>query len=180
MPALVRPSAPLMASFIEALREGYSRDTLRPETPDTIAAIAAEPDWYLGQIPNPPTTIVLPDGTLGQRVPETMLWWAGGDRFLGSIQIRHHLNAVLEQWGGHIGYAVRPSEREKGHASAMLAAMLGHVRAHLPDLTRVTLTAVQENIASNRVIQKNGGLLEKTIPHPWHDGALGNRYWIEL
>jgi predicted acetyltransferase len=180
MPALVRPSAPLMASFVEALGEGYSRDTLRPETPETIAAIAADPDGFLGELLNPPATLVLPDGTMGQRVPATLLWWTDGDRFLSSIQVRHYLNAHLEQWGGHIGYAVRPSERGKGHACAMLAAMLDHVRAHLPDLTRVILTASQKNPASCRVIEKNGGVLERAIPHPWHDGEIGNRYGIAL
>ncbi len=179
MPALRRPELAHMASFVEAMREGYSRDTLRPETPDTIAGVAADPAWFLNQIVNPPTTVVLPDGTLGERVPETLLWYVEGDEFLGSIAVRHWLNPVLEQWGGHIGYAVRPSARGKGYATAMLAGMLDHVRANLP-LTRVTLTAVQENHASNRVIRKNGGVLEKAIPHPWHEGAIGNRYWIEL
>ena len=42
MPHLVRPAMAQMASFIEALREGYSRDTLRPETPESIAQVAAE------------------------------------------------------------------------------------------------------------------------------------------
>ena len=38
-----------MPSFLEALREGYSRDTLRAETPESIAEIAADPvtqDWW--------------------------------------------------------------------------------------------------------------------------------------
>jgi predicted acetyltransferase len=86
---------------------------------------------------------------------------------------------MLEQWGGHIGYAVRPSARGQGHASAMLAGALDHIRANLP-LTRVTLTASVENPASLRVIEKNGGVLFDTIPHPWHKGELGRRYWIEL
>src|SRR5258708_4578492 len=120
-----------MASFVEALREGYSRDTLRADTPETIAAIAKAPEWFLRQLHDPPTTIVLPDGTTGPRVPETHLWYAKGDEFLGAISVRHSLTPMLDLWGGHIGYAVRPSAWGQGHASAMLAGMLGHVRANL-------------------------------------------------
>jgi predicted acetyltransferase len=179
MPALVRPEMAHMPSFVAALREGYSRDSLRAETPETIAAIADAPAWFLRALHDPPTTIVLPDGTIGERVPETHLWYVEGDEFLGSISVRHSLNAALEQWGGHVGYAVRPSAQGQGHATAMLAAMLGHIREHLP-LDRVTLTANVDNIASLRVIEKNGGTLRDEIDHPWVPGDRGRRYWIAL
>lgn len=176
---LVTPDLAHMASFVDALREGYQRDTLRAETPQAIAQIAREPDWFLRQLNDPPAHIVLPDGTLGERVLETQLWYVEGDEFLGSISVRHRLNAILEQWGGHIGYAVRPSAWGRGHATAMLAAMLDHVRAHLP-LERVTLTANVKNLASIRVIEKNGGVFHDEIAHPWIEGDTGRRYWIDL
>jgi predicted acetyltransferase len=169
-----------MASFVEAMREGYSRDTLRPETPETIAAIAEAPDWFLGAILNPPTTIVLPDGSLGERVPETVLWYVEDEAFLGSISVRHRLNAVLEQWGGHIGYAVRPSAQGNGHASVMLADVLEWCRRELPELDRAMLTVNTRNPASIRVIEKNGGVLQDVVPHPWVEGDEGRRYWIAL
>ncbi|MET0273240.1 MAG: GNAT family N-acetyltransferase [Phenylobacterium sp.] len=168
-----------MASFVAAMREGYSRDTLVPETPQTIAAIAAEPEWFVGTLLQPPATIVLPDGTLGQRVPETILWYVEGDAFLGSVSVRHGLNAALEAWGGHIGYAVRPSARGRGHASAMLAGALEHARDLLA-LERVMLTVNTKNPASVRVIEKNGGVLADVVPHPWIAGDEGRRYWIDL
>jgi predicted acetyltransferase len=179
MPQLVRPAIAHMASFVDALREGYSRDSLRDETPETIASIAAAPEWFVGTILNPPATVVLPDGTLGERVPETHLWYVEGDEFLGSISVRHRLNDVLAGWGGHVGYAVRPAARGKGYASAMLAGMLDHIRANLP-LRRVMLTVNVKNPASIRVIEKNGGVLADTIPHPWIAGDEGRRYWIDL
>ncbi|WP_334162288.1 GNAT family N-acetyltransferase [Phenylobacterium sp.] len=176
---LVRPDLRWMASYVEAMREGYSRDNLRVETPETIAAIAAEPEAFVRQLLAPPTTIVLPDGSLGERVPETHFWAVEGDRFLGSISVRHRLNPVLEKWGGHIGYAVRPSERRRGVAGAMLAEALAWCRETLP-LDRVMLTVAEDNPGSQRVIEKNGGVLEDTIPHLWVEGALGRRYWIIL
>ncbi len=180
MPTLVRPAMAHMASFVDALREGYSRDTLRDETAAGIAAIAADPEGFLNQLNDPPLTIVLPDGSLGKRVPETPLWYVEGDEFLGSVHLRHHLNEVLEQWGGHIGYAVRPSAQGRGYASAMLAGMLDHARAHHPELERVMLTVNVKNAASIRVVEKNGGVLADTVPHLWVPGDIGNRYWIEL
>lgn len=168
-----------MASFIAALREGYQRDTLRAEAPEAIAQIEREPAWFLRLVNNPPSTIVLPDGTIGPRVVETQLWYVEGEEFLGSVSVRHSLTPRLEQWGGHIGYAVRPSAQGRGYASAMLAGMLDHVRANLP-LERVMLTASLNNPASIRVIEKNGGVLDAEIPNPWVPGDIGRRYWIEL
>jgi len=180
MPALVRPALAHMGSFVDALREGYSRDTLRDETPDSIAQIADSPEWFLGQLNDPPTTIVLPDGSLGARVPETPLWYVEGDAFLGSVHLRHRLNEILAQWGGHIGYAVRPSAQGRGHACAMLAGMLDHARTHHRDLDRVMLTVNLKNPASMRVVEKNGGVFADIVPHPWVPGDEGKRYWIAL
>ncbi|MGZ6038675.1 MAG: GNAT family N-acetyltransferase [Phenylobacterium sp.] len=179
MPTLVRPDMAYMASFVEALREGYSRDNLVPETAETIAQIEREPEWFLRLINDPPSSVVLPDGTLGPRVPETQLWYVDGDRFIGSVSVRHGLSPMLEKWGGHIGYAVRPSEWGKGHASDMLAGMLDHVRETLP-LERVTLTVNLNNPASMRVIEKNGGVFRDEVDHPWIPGDRGRRYWISL
>jgi predicted acetyltransferase len=168
-----------MASFVAALREGYSRDSLRDETSESIAAIAAEPERFVTTLLNPPKTVVLPDGTLGERVPETQLWYVEDGVFLGSVSVRHQLNERLAQWGGHVGYAVRPSARGRGYASAMLAGMLDHIRGALP-LERVMLTVNENNPASIRVIEKNGGVLQDKIAHPWAAGETGRRYWIAL
>lgn len=180
MPRLVRPALPLMASFAAAMREGYSRDNLRAETEDAIRSAEQDPEWFVGQLLNPPTTIVLPDGSLGERAPETMFWWARGDEFLGSVSLRWRLTPLLEQWGGHIGYGVRPSARGQGHGRAMLAAMLDYVRDTHPELPRVMLTVAESNTASIRVIEDNGGVLAERMPHPWHDGEMGRRYWITV
>jgi predicted acetyltransferase len=168
-----------MASFVDALKEGYQRDTLREETPGAIAQIEREPAWFLRQVNNPPAHVVLPDGTLGVRVLETQLWYVDGDEFLGSVSVRHDLNEHLAKWGGHVGYAVRPSAQGKGHASAMLAGMLDHIRQALP-LERVTLTVNLKNPASMRVVEKNGGVFRDEVDHPWIPGDRGRRYWISL
>lgn len=73
---------------------------------------------------------------------------------VGMLQVRHRLNARLAACGGHIGYCVRPSERRKGYATAMLAAALPYCRALGIDPV-VIFTA---NEASARVVRANGGV----------------------
>ena len=43
---------------------------------------------------------------------------------IGMIDIRHRLNEYLFNFGGHIGYSIRKSERNKGYATEMLALVL--------------------------------------------------------
>ena len=179
MPELVTPSAELMASFVEAMREGYSRDNLRPETAASIAEVEADPAAFLRKLLGPPGDITLPDGSKGKAVPSTALWLAEGREFLGAINIRHELNPNLEQVGGHIGYGMRPAAQGRGLATLMLAGALDWVRANL-GLKRVLLTVSPSNAASIRVIEKNGGVWQDTLPHLWREGDQSMRWWIEL
>lgn len=179
MPRLVRPSLAYAPSFIEALGEGYSRDTLRAETPESIAAVAADPAGLIASLVDIPDMIMQPDGSMKPAVPGTNLWYVEGEAFIGSFHIRHELNEFLEKVGGHVGYTVRPSARGQGHASAMLAQGLNHIRANLP-LERVLLTVNASNPASIRVIEKNGGVHTDTIAHIWRPGETALHYWIDL
>ena len=102
-------------------------------------------------------------------VPDTTWWWLDGPEFLGRIALRHRLNEYLRTLGGHIGYDVRPSARRRGHATAMLAAALP--RAHAMGIDPVLVTCDVDNVASRRVIEANGGVLENEL-----QGKL--RFWV--
>jgi predicted acetyltransferase len=104
-------------------------------------------------------------------VPCTTLWWVDGDTYLGRLSIRHELKGWLADYGGHIGYDVRPSARRHGHATAMLRAALP-VAAGL-GIDRALLSCDADNIASRRVIEVNGG-----VPDGVREGKL--RFWIDL
>ncbi len=104
-------------------------------------------------------------------VPFTELWMAEGDEYLGRISLRHELNELLFTWGGHIGYAVRPSARGRGHALAALTAMLELCRAR--GIDPVLVTCDPDNGASRRTIERAGGEYEDT-----REGK--RRYWIPL
>jgi len=98
-------------------------------------------------------------------------------RVVGMIQLRHELNAVLLEHGGHIGYSVRPSQRRKGYAKRMLADCLTLCRAR--GLGRVLVTCNQLNEASRRTILANGGVLENAVFVPSENKTF-ERYWIML
>lgn len=98
-------------------------------------------------------------------------------KVVGVIQIRHRLNAFLEQYGGHIGYSVCPSERRKGYAVQMLQQVLPYCSTL--GLTRVLVCCVQGNEGSRRTILRCGGVYESTVYCPERDVYL-QRYWIDL
>lgn len=111
-------------------------------------------------------------------VPASTYWLVrNGGEILGTANLRHELTAHLLHEDGHIGYSVRPSERRKGYATRMLAMVLAKCRAR--GLGRVLVTCDRDNVASARVIQKNGGVLENEVVAT-ETGKIKQRYWIEL
>ena len=92
-------------------------------------------------------------------------------RAIGFLHLRLRLNEKLIVQGGHIGYSIRPSERQKGFAKVMLA--LGLEEAKRKNIRKILITCRSDNIASRRTILANGALLED---------VRGNveRYWIHL
>ena len=79
-------------------------------------------------------------------------------RIVGTSNLRLSLNEGLKNIGGHIGFGVRPSERNKGYASKILAETLRHAKQY--GIDNVLLSCDKDNTASAKVIQKNGGVLE--------------------
>lgn len=96
-------------------------------------------------------------------------------RILGMINFRHYLNAYLAEYAGHIGYAIRPSERRRGYATAMLKLCLQKCRMF--GIDKVLLTCNEDNEGSRRTILLCGGVFDrKTIK----DDEVQERYWITL
>ncbi len=99
-------------------------------------------------------------------------------RLLGLLQIRLELKGYLINFGGHIGYCVRPSERRKGFATQMLRSALPICRAQ--GLQQVLVTCLEDNIGSAKTIEACGGVYEKTVFDDQNYQANMKRYWILL
>lgn len=100
------------------------------------------------------------------------------DRLLGLLQIRLELKGYLLEFGGHIGYCVRPSERRKGYAKLMLQKALSICKDL--GLDKVLITSLETNMASSKTIEACGGVYEKTIFDDVNYQANMKRYWIEV
>ena len=94
---------------------------------------------------------------------------------VGMIDIRHYLNEYLTQVGGHIGYGVRKTERNKGYAKQMLKLALEKCKEL--KIKKVLITCDEDNIASEKVILSANAKLEDIRNV---DGENKKRFWIEL
>ncbi|MBV7274292.1 GNAT family N-acetyltransferase [Clostridiaceae bacterium UIB06] len=89
--------------------------------------------------------------------------------------MNHYLNDYLLNFGGHIEYGIRPSERKKGYASIMLAMALPIAKKL--EINKVLITCDKRNLDSVKTIIKNGGVLENEVIE---DGEIVQRYWVQL
>jgi predicted acetyltransferase len=111
-------------------------------------------------------------------VPSTFLFAFVGTRIVGRAAIRHSLNEFLEREGGHIGYVVVPEFRRRGYATAILRLSLPIARDTCCT-NRILVTCDDDNVASIRTIEKNGGVLGDVISGS-NPARPIRRYWIAL
>lgn len=95
------------------------------------------------------------------------------NRVVGIINIRHELNEYLLNYGGHIGYSIRPSERQKGLGTIQLQLALEKCKNL--GIEKVLVTCDTENIGSAKTIEKCQGQLENIVPK---ESYFTKRYWI--
>jgi predicted acetyltransferase len=162
LPHLGPPTVEVRESFLAAVMEFRSEaGDLRTVEDRELEAYGAE--WF-----TPAGFAALVDALCAEarddtprpagRVPQTNLWWMTGTEYYGRLSVRHRLTPTLREVGGHIGYAVRPTARRHGHATAMLRDGLGV--AHDLGIDPALVTCDADNIGSRRVIEHNGGVLE--------------------
>ena len=92
---------------------------------------------------------------------------------VGELFIRHRLSPSLEKIGGHVGYKVRPSCRNRGVATAALHLALPLLRA--PGIERALITCNATNVASSKVIQKCGGVRTSDVQL---EDRHEHRFWV--
>lgn len=151
MPTLVIPDPNWASSFRAALIEAAERGEALPWDP----AVDCSEDDLRERIYD------LARGArgLGQSEPnEYHRWWVDGDTYLGRSSLRFPEVRLRESFyasHGDIGYDVRPSARGRGHATAMLHAMLDLAKSE--GYADVLITCDVDNVPSRRVLEKAGG-----------------------
>ena len=181
---LVWPAAQYLPGYVHALRQGWSRDNLRPHAAlDDLARIAENPDRFLSEQVDREAKgplITLPDGSTVPRLPGYSRWMWDGE-FCGSIGFRWQpgTSELPPHCLGHIGYSVVPWKRGRGYATRALQLLLP--QAGEEGLAYIELTTDSDNIASRRVIEANGGkLIERFHKPAAYGGAESLRFRILL
>jgi predicted acetyltransferase len=178
------PSRDLLPQYLEALETGWSQDNVRGRaaSEEELAEIAKDAAAFLArqvdrEAKGPPIT--LPDGSKVQRLPGFNLWMTDGD-FCGSINLRWQPGTceLPVHVPGHIGYSVVPWKRDRGYATSALRLMLGHAAGE--GLAHVEITTDPDNVASQKVIERNGGVLVERFMRPpaWGEHKEGLRYRV--
>ncbi|WP_199624799.1 GNAT family N-acetyltransferase [Paenibacillus alkalitolerans] len=111
--------------------------------------------------------INLPEGY----VPQTIYWLYVDDKPVAYGKLRHELTEKLMEYGGHVGYIVRPSERGKGFGKLFLYELIKAAKAK--GIDKLLITCDEDNVRSRKVIERNNGKLNTV-----NNGIC--RYWIEI
>jgi predicted acetyltransferase len=174
-----------LPSYVAALEQGWSADNVRGvvAAQEELVKIASDAQAFLASmVAREPRgeTVTLPDGSQVPRLPGYRRWLWDGE-FCGSIGFRWQVGteALPPHCLGHIGYAVVPWKQRRGYATQALSQLLPEAKAE--GLTFVEITTDPENIASQRVIEANGGVLFEHFTKPAQFGSKpGLRYRIAL
>lgn len=173
---LVQPSAEYKDSFIEAVGEykneveteptrSYRNLSIQDLETDFESFVEQERSHAEGK------------NQLEGYVPQTEFWLVDKGEYIGRVSIRQRLNEHLMQIGGHIGYNIRPSKRAQGYGNKILELALHEARKLGVEKVRITCDA--DNVASQKIIERNGGAFDSATPNP-ETGVDKRRYWIDI
>jgi predicted acetyltransferase len=164
---LVRPAAVFRESYLEALREGFNQGGSNPIAPEKIAGIEADFGTHLAALDNDGQSQHQEFGRMLASVASNTFWLVEAGKFIGGVNIRSRADThVLARYGGHIGYGIRPSMREQGYGTHILRLALQICRGMGTGIVRIG--CAEDNIASRRVIEGNGGVLLRRCEPDWY------------
>lgn len=170
---LVRPSKPYANDVMEYRKEYIDYDEIRIDGSSGLLYYNSFDEWLAE------TCSIEKEKLSREKVnASTFLSIRKLDnKIIGTIQLRHSLTEELERYGGHIGYGIRPTERQKGYGTKQLSLLLNIAKQM--KMTRVMISCDSDNIGSAKVIKNNGGILEwEGIYQPTGDEI--QIYWIAL
>lgn len=91
--------------------------------------------------------------------PTIMYVFYANNMPLGYVGIRTEINEAWKNWSGNIFYTLRPSKRNMGYGTKMLKYAIKE--CHRLGINPIYIQTSTSNLASQRVIEKNGGKLYK-------------------
>lgn len=182
---LVWPSEAHLPGYVAALERGWSADNVRGKAAadEELVRIREDRAGFLASLVDREAAgepITLPDGSKAPRLPGYRRWLWDGE-FCGSIGLRWQpgTEALPPYCLGHIGYAVVPWKQGRGYATRALGLLLPDAKAE--GLRFVEITTDPGNLASQRVIEANGGTLHERFTEPAAYGSVeGLRFRIPL
>lgn len=167
---LVKPTIKLKDEYLSFYQEW--KDSNEDVVPWVITKDPQDFEGMIEFLINNEEGINLPEGW----VRDSTYWLVTeSNKIIGALNIRHQLTEKLLNCGGHIGYGIRPSERQKGYATELLALALEKTKDL--GINKVLVVCDSDNIASKKTIIKNGGIQDKDYIEK--DGNIINRFWIE-
>ncbi len=167
---LIEPALQYKESYLQAMQEFQDEGTYRIYN---LQRVAEHFEEYLTLIKQAQASDVDTPG----RVPSADFWLIDNNEFIGRLNLRYKLNEPLLKFGGHIGYEIRPGRRKHGYGKIILR--LGLEKAREAGIERVLVTCDDDNIASSKIIEHNGGRLENAVEIP-KSSKRKLRYWIDL
>src|SRR5262245_20179482 len=177
---LVEPCAEALPQVTAAFARGWSPNNLEDMSRELFLLARDKPQEFLAQELGQSTTPMrLPDGSFVERLPG---WsrWIFDDDFCGKISFRWRPpdETLPPTCLGHIGYAVVPWKRNAGAATAALRMLLPLIAP--TGLRFVDVTTDAENVASIRVIERNGGIRTGEVRAPFAPDELRLLLRIQL
>ena len=176
--SLVTPRRELLDSYAYALRRRWSPDLDGGMVVRQLREIRTAPDAFLTSLNRQGGWVLLGRGRRAPRLPYRQFWISDGS-FCGTINLRHQpgTEELPRHISGHVGYGVVPWKQCQGYATQALALLLPFCREQ--GLRRVLITCDDDNLASRRVIEANGGVYDGSEPHPLTRGKLKLRFWVD-
>ncbi|MBI9048937.1 MAG: GNAT family N-acetyltransferase [Anaerolineaceae bacterium] len=167
---LIKPTARLKNDFLKMIEEYRAKSEFFVY--HDIAMISFQ--QYLDEMTDSELGKDLKPGL----VPQTTFWLVKEDAIiLGESRLRHYLTPDLELEGGHIGYAIRPSQRLYGFGTEILRLTLPE--AGKLGLDRVLVTCDADNIGSSKIILANGGIFDGEGISK-RSQKIVHRYWVPV
>jgi predicted acetyltransferase len=182
---LAKPSLKALPQYVDALKRVWSPDNVRGRlaADEQLARIAEDAAAFIASQDDPEgrgPPVILGDGSQVKRLPGYYRWiWDG--EFCGTVGFRWQPGTpeLPEHVLGHLGYGVVPWKQGRGYATRALGLILPDARNQ--GLPWVELTTDPDNIASQRVIEANGGvLIARFTKLPAYGSTEGLRYRISL